>query len=410
MARVESRTLRVLVVCDAPIFREQLQRVLASRELVSATAVDSRGAMRQIELARPDVILLDLPTSRVDGVSLLRRVMAKDPIPFVVCSELGGSDTQTALRALDEGALEVVTKPRFTRSGVSEDSIAPMMDALRAAAEATLGHHPSAVQRSQGGKRRETPSQRGIASSHLVAIGASMGGPEALATLLGALPEDAPGVVVVQHLPEGFTSVFSRRLHAVCRISVKEAIDGALVERGQALIAPGNHHLVVVPDGARWRVRIVDGPLISKHRPSIDVLFRSVAEAAGRRAVGVILTGMGRDGADGLRAMKAQGAWTVAQDGASSVVFGMPRAAIAIGAVDDVLPLASIAPAIVERIGVPSQAEARNREPSKGVRRRARRAARARPSWGCDTRRRCRGCCLRRCRLRPAEEGPCSSC
>ncbi len=358
MARLEDRVVNVLVVCDAPLLRNQLKSLLGARELISVTAVDSRMAPRQIEISRPDVVLLDLPTSRVDGVSFLRRTMAKAPIPFVVCADLGGSGNHAGLRALDEGALEVVTKPRFSSVGLIEDSILPMVDAIRAAAEATLGHPASAVRKTQGGKRREETPRGGGPSNRIIAVGASMGGPEALATLLGGLPEDAPGVVVVQHLPEAFTSVFARRLHAVCRIAVREAVDGALVERGQALIAPGNHHLVVRPDGTQWMVRVVEGPPISRHRPSIDVLFRSVAEAAGRHAIGVILTGMGRDGADGLRAMKARGAWTIAQDGASSVVFGMPREAIALGAVDDVLPLSQIAPAIVERACTQNEAEA----------------------------------------------------
>lgn len=358
MARVEERVVHVLVVSDVPALREQLRNILGTRELIAATAVDSRAAARHIEIARPDVVLLDLPTTRVDGVSFIRRTMARSPIAFVVCADLGGSGKDAALRALDEGALEVVTKPRFAASQPIEDSIVPMVDAIRAAAEATVGHPTSAVRKAHTGKRREALSRSGGgASSRLIAVGASMGGPEALATFLGGLPEDAPGVVIVQHLPEAFTTVLARRLHGVCRIAVREAVDGALVERGQALLAPGNHHLVVRPDGPRWRVRVVDGPLISRHRPSIDVLFRSVAEAAGPRAIGVILTGMGRDGADGLRAMKAQGAWTIAQDGPSSVVFGMPRAAIAAGAVDDVLPLSQIAQAIIERTGMESQAE-----------------------------------------------------
>jgi two-component system chemotaxis response regulator CheB len=356
MARVEGRVVHVLVVSDAPVLREQLKKLLGTRELIAATAVDSRTAARQIELARPDVVLLDLPTTRIDGVSFVRRTMARSPIAIVVCADLVETG-DAALRALDEGALEVVTKPRFVTSQLIEDSIGPMVDAVRAASEATVGHPTSAVRKAHAGKRREELSRGGGASSRIIAVGASMGGPEALATLLGALPEHAPGIVIVQHLPEAFTPVFARRLHGVCRIAVREAVDGALVERGQALIAPGNHHLVVRPDGPRWRVRVVDGPLISRHRPSIDVLFRSVAEAAGRRAIGVILTGMGRDGADGLRAMKAQGAWTIAQDGPSSVVFGMPREAIAVGAVDDVLPLSQIAQAIIERTGMESQAE-----------------------------------------------------
>jgi len=353
----ETPVVRVLVVDDSPVSGEQTLRILQTHDLVSSKAVGSLMAARQIELDRPDVILLSLPTSRMDGLSLLRKLLAKDPIPTVVCSDLSVAGADLALRALDEGAVEAVARPRWGASGaIVEESVTPLVDALRAAVHATVGCRPSAVRRARGAKRPQERSRGGGAADRLIAVGASMGGPEALATFLGALPEDAPGVVVVQHMPEAFTSVLARRLHAVCRIVVREAVDGDLLEQGQALIAPGNRHLVVGRDGVRWRVRLVDGPLISRHRPSVDVLFRSVAQAAGRRAFGVLLSGMGRDGAEGLLAMKARGAWTIAQDEASCVVFGMPREAIAAGAVDAVLPLSQIAPAILDRAAGASEA------------------------------------------------------
>jgi len=344
--------VKVLVVDDSALVREVMQRVLRGSFSV-VTAADPLIATRKMAVDRPDVILLDLAMPRMDGLSFLRQLMTTDPIPVVVCSVLTLGAADVAMRALDEGAVDVVTKPRLGLHGGADDAIGPLMDALRAASQASVKRRPASAPiaaRIPDAQVRPTPQV--AASSTLVAVGASTGGTEALGVLLGAMPENSPGLVVVQHMPEGFTAAFARRLDGVCRIRVKEAADGDRVEPGLALIAPGNRHVVVRIEGSRWRVRVVDGPPVSRHRPSVDVLFGSVAEAAGPSAVGVLLTGMGRDGADGLRAMKQRGARTIAQDAATCVVFGMPKEAIALGAVDEVLGLPRIAAAILERTSV----------------------------------------------------------
>jgi two-component system chemotaxis response regulator CheB len=357
MASGAGRPLRVLVVDDSALVREVVQRIFAGDDSFAiTTASDPLIAARKIAAARPDVILLDLAMPQMDGLSFLRKVMAEDPIPVVVCSSMTGDAPEMAMRALGDGALDVVTKPRVGVRGFLEESFTLLVDTLRAAAQASVTRRTlprEAVGPFLGSRARPAGAS---AARHarpferaLVAIGASTGGTEALAVLLGGLPEDAPGVVVVQHMPEGFTGPFARRLDGGCRIAVKEAADGDSIEPGCALIAPGGRHMTVSREGSRWRARVADGVLVSRHRPSVDVLFHSVARAAGPSALGVILTGMGRDGADGLRAMKQRGAWTIAQDEATSVVFGMPREAIASGVVDDVVPLSRIAQAILDR-------------------------------------------------------------
>jgi two-component system chemotaxis response regulator CheB len=346
----ERRVLQVLVVDDSAVVREVMQRILAADDSFAVTtAADALIAARKMANSRPDVILLDLAMPHMDGLSFLRKVMAEDPIPIVICSVMTQGAADMACQALVEGAVDIVTKPHLGVRGFLEESTVLLTDTLRAAAAATLPR-PAALRLvskpSEPRGASVAPAKR--AADAVVAVGASTGGTEALCVLLGALPEDAPGLVVVQHMPAGFTGPFARRLDAVCAISVKEAKDGDSVLRGQALIAPGNRHLIVRREGVHLRVRVVDGALVSRHRPSVDVLFRSVAETVGRSAIGILLTGMGRDGAEGLRMMKERGAWTVAQDEATCVVFGMPKEAIALGAVDEVVPLPRIAPTIVD--------------------------------------------------------------
>jgi two-component system chemotaxis response regulator CheB len=356
------------VVDDSALVREVVQRIFAGDDSFAiTTASDPLIAARKMAIARPDVILLDLAMPLMNGLTFLRKVMAEDPIPVVVCSSMMGDAPDMAMRALGEGALDVVTKPRVGVRGFLEESFTLLGDTLRAAAQASVarGTLPRAAIGGPAGSktrpaRASAPRQARLLERALVAVGASTGGTEALAVLLGGLPDDAPGVVVVQHMPEGFTAPFARRLDGACRIEVKEAADGDFIEPGRALIAPGGRHMTVGREGSRWRARVADGPLVSRHRPSVDVLFHSVASAAGPAALGVILTGMGRDGADGLRAMKQRGAWTIAQDEASSVVFGMPREAIASGAVDDVVPLPRIAQVILDRCA-PQGARSTNR-------------------------------------------------
>jgi two-component system chemotaxis response regulator CheB len=348
----DRRVLQVLVVDDSAVVREVMQRILAADDSFAVTtAADALIASRKMATSRPDVILLDLAMPQMDGLSFLRKVMAEDPIPVVICSVMTQGAADVAFQALVEGAVDIVTKPHLGVRGFLEESVTLLADTLRAAAAATLPRRAALRLVARPPQRLPSVAPAPRSADTLVAVGASTGGTEALCVLLGALPEDAPGLVVVQHMPAGFTGPFARRLAASCAISVKEAKDGDYVLRGQALIAPGNRHVIVRREGVHLRVRVVDGALVSRHRPSVDVLFRSVAEAVGRSAIGVLLTGMGRDGADGLRAMKERGAWTLAQDEATCVVFGMPKEAIALGAVDEVVPLTRIAPTILDLIG-----------------------------------------------------------
>jgi two-component system chemotaxis response regulator CheB len=349
--------VRVLVVDDSALVREVMQRVLRANDcFVVTTAADPVIAARKIALSRPDVILLDLAMPRVDGLTFLGQLMQEDPIPVVVCSVLTDGAADMAVRALNEGAVDVVSKPRVGMRGIEDDAVAHLVDALRAASQAVVKKRAGAAavaRRLDAARAPEAPVYAPLASARstetIVAMGASTGGTEALNVVLSALPVDAPGVVIVQHMPEGFTAAFARRLDAVCRIRVREAADGDHIERGLALIAPGNRHLIVRRESGCLRARVIDGPPVSRHRPSVDVLFGSVAEAAGASAVGVLMTGMGRDGADGLLAMKEAGATTIAQDASTCVVFGMPKEAMALGAVDEVLPLPHIAESVLER-------------------------------------------------------------
>jgi len=358
---VRRRPLHVLVVDDSAVVRQTVSAVFANEPgLRTTVAADPLIAIEKMRHDRPDVILLDLEMPRMDGLTFLRKVMAEDPIPVVVCSALTGDGTEAALRAIEEGAVEIVNKPRLGLRNFLTDARVTLIDTLYAAAAARL-------------ERRRGPSADdavappvalpvGLTTDKVVAIGASTGGTEALRHILQAMPPAAPGLVIVQHMPEGFTRAFAQRLDQQCRIEVKEAVHGDRVFDGRALIAPGNRHLSVRRSGAHYVVDVTDGPLVSRHRPSVDVLFRSVARAAGRSAVGVILTGMGADGAEGLLEMRRMGAATLAQDEATCVVFGMPREAIARGAVDAEAPLHHIP----ERLLALARAGARPRTGPRG--------------------------------------------
>jgi two-component system, chemotaxis family, protein-glutamate methylesterase/glutaminase len=340
--------LHVLVVDDSAVMRESMTTLLTSTGGFSvATANDPIVARRKIAAQRPDVIVLDLAMPQEDGLTFLRDLMGTNPLPVVICSSHSTRGSRVALEALREGAVDVVAKPQMgVRDFVQESSI-QLIDAIRAATRARV----------RGGRRRETsPVRRPVrplaepvaGSGGLVAIAASTGGPPALHDVLGGLTPDAPGVVVVQHMPAGFTAAFAEHLNLTCQIEVKEAVTGDLVRPGRALIAPGDHHLEVHRETNGVTVEVTRGPLVSRHRPSADVLFRSVARAVGPDALGVIMTGMGDDGAEGLLAMRTAGAATLGQDEASCVVFGMPREAAARGAVDELVPLAGLSEKILE--------------------------------------------------------------
>ncbi len=337
-----SRQITVMVVDDSAVVRQVLEAVLSQEpDLAVMVAADPLIAQQKMARSRPDVIVLDLEMPRMDGLAFLRKIMATDPIPTVICSGVAGRGTQAALRALEEGAVGIVTKPKLGVRNFLYESGLELTDMVRAAAGARI-RPLHALDVKPAAPRKHLPHRHDIFLQRLVAIGASTGGTEALTEILTAMPQDSPGIVVVQHMPEVFTAAFADRLNQLSMIEVKEAEDGDHVSPGRALIAPGNRHMSVRRRGKDVLVELNDGPLISRHRPSVDVLFRSVAQAAGANGLGIILTGMGNDGAQGLLEMKKSGAETVAQDEASCVVFGMPKEAIACGAVDQVLPLARI--------------------------------------------------------------------
>jgi two-component system chemotaxis response regulator CheB len=283
----------------------------------------------------------------MDGLTFIQKIMAEMPTPVVVCSGLAARGTELAFRALEEGAVEVITKPKVGVRDFLHESAVTLLDAVWSAAQAQMKPRPPAAPRitADAVLPRKSKSACVAPPNGMIAVGASTGGTEALRLFLTALPSGCPPIVIVQHMPEVFTRAFAERLNKECAIEVCEGRDGERLQNGRALIAPGNRHMLVKRSGEEFVVQITDGPLVSRHRPSVDVLFRSVAIAAGSKAIGVIMTGMGDDGAQGLCEMKEAGATTIAQDEASCVVFGMPKEAISRGAVDVVMPLEQIASA-----------------------------------------------------------------
>jgi two-component system, chemotaxis family, protein-glutamate methylesterase/glutaminase len=345
---MDHQLLHVLIVDDSAVVREVMTAVLSQEPGISvAVAADPFIAMAKIKQQRPDVIILDLEMPRMDGLTFLQKIVREDPIPVVICSALTGPGTAIGLQALEEGAVEVVTKPRLAVREFLHESAVILIDAVKAAARSqakprrTFSASPRLTADAVLPPRPRSPV--GVTTETVVAVGASTGGTEALRIIFEAMSSDAPGMVVVQHMPEAFTAAFAQRLNRTSGIEVKEAANGDRIVTGRALIAPGNRHSIVRREGTQYEVGVIDGPLVSRHRPSIDVLFRSVAQSAGSNAIGVILTGMGNDGADGMLELKKAGAFTIAQDESSCVVFGMPKEAIERGAVDKIASLPRIA-------------------------------------------------------------------
>ena len=337
--------IRVLIVDDSAVVRKILSGELSKYEdiQVVGTAIDPYVARDKIVKLKPDVVTLDIEMPRMDGLSFLAKLMKYHPIPVVIVSSLAPENSETALKALELGAVDVVAKPS---SVYSVPAISRLVHAIRAAASAKL---PRQIPSEASRPARSIDLPREIQTTHkIIAIGASTGGTKAIEVVLRDFPPSAPGTVIVQHMPEYFTASFAQRLNRICRVEVREAKDQDSVIPGVALIAPGGKHMVLKRSGARYIVRIKDGPPVYYQKPSVDVLFQSVALNAGRNAIGVLLTGMGADGARGLLAMHENGAYTIAQDEQSCVVFGMPREAIKLGAVDEVLPLGDIARRIFE--------------------------------------------------------------
>jgi two-component system chemotaxis response regulator CheB len=351
-----SKRIRVLIVDDSASVRQLLKEVLESDpELeVLATASDPYMAAERIKHEIPDVITLDVEMPRMDGLTFLERLMSQHPIPVVICSTLTEAGSATAIAALEKGAVDIITKPKLGTREFFREGCIRICDVVKSAAQVRQQKRSTGTSIKAGPKLTadamlDAPRSRAMiqTTEKVVAIGASTGGTEALRELLEAIPEDSPGMVIVQHMPEKFTASFAARLDSLCRVTVKEAADGDSVIPGQVLIAPGNKHTLLKRSGARYFVEVKDGPLICRHRPSVDVLFRSTARYAGKNAVGIIMTGMGDDGARGMLEMKQAGAINIAQDEATSVVFGMPGEAIKLGGVDRVMPLPRIAPEII---------------------------------------------------------------
>jgi len=352
------RRIQVLVIDDSALMRKLLTELLSLADdlEVVAAAADPFAAWQLIKQARPDVITLDVEMPRMDGISFLAKLMAHYPIPVVMVSSLTQANCETSLRALELGAIDVVAKPTANVQGGVREMADELIEKVRMAAGARIRRGAPGA----GARRPARPARPELAglgggavrtTRDVIAIGASTGGTEALREVLTAFPADAPGIIVVQHMPAQFTAGFAERLDRLCQIRVREAKHGDRILPGHALIAPGGYQLSVVRSGAVCSVAVEDAPPVNRHRPSVDVLFASCARQLGRNAVGVILTGMGGDGAAGLKQMRDAGAHTIAQDEASCVVFGMPREAIAAGAAVEVLSLAQIGPALVARAG-----------------------------------------------------------
>ncbi len=343
--------IKVLIVDDSAVVRQTMEDILSSDPLIEVvgSARDPFAAAERMREVVPDVITLDVEMPRMDGITFLQKVMRQHPIPVVMCSSLTEKGSETAMRAMEYGAVDIIRKPRLGVKQFLEEAKVIICDAVRAAGGARIKRiAPKAINvapKLSADAVLEKPSSKAMiqTTEKVIVVGASTGGTEALKDFLEALPLDTPGMVIVQHMPEHFTAAFARRLDGICSISVKEAENDDTVVRGRALIAPGNKHTLLKRSGARYYVEVKDGPLVCRHRPSVDVLFRSAARYAGKNAVGVIMTGMGDDGAKGMLEMKDAGAYTIAQDEASCVVFGMPKEAIKLGAIDTVIPLNNIA-------------------------------------------------------------------
>lgn len=362
MTLTSQKRVRVLIVDDSASVRQTLATILGNDPEIEVIGVasDPFVAAKRLKEDVPDVITLDVEMPRMDGITFLKKLMSQHPIPVVMCSSLVDDGSETLMQTLEAGAVDIILKPKIAAADYLAEQAMLICDTVKNAARARIGkRRDKSATAAVGPASGKGPAPRLTADAMLppaggrsamaktteiiVAVGASTGGTEALREFLVALPANSPGIVIVQHMPEHFTAAFAKRLDGLCQVSVKEAEDGDPVLRGHVLIAPGGRHLLLERQGARYHVAVKDGPLVSRHRPSVDVLFRSTARAAGPNAIGVIMTGMGDDGARGMLEMKEAGAYNIAQDEDTCVVFGMPKEAIARGGVDTILPLEEIA-------------------------------------------------------------------
>jgi len=352
--------IRVLIVDDSAVVRQVVTQLLSADKSLSVMGAvpDPVFAIERMNKEWPDVIVLDVEMPRMDGVTFLRKIMSERPTPVVICSTLTTQGAETTMQAMAAGAVSIVAKPKAALKQTLLDGADDLVSVVKAAARARVRRISDASKApvKVAAKLSADAVLPGVnanaramieTTDRIVALGSSTGGTQALESVLSALPSDSPGIVIVQHMPEAFTAAFAQRLNKVCDIEVREAAAGDRVHSGRALIAPGGRHLVLERSGAQYRVNVIDGPPVSRHRPSVDVLFRSVARAAGRNALGIIMTGMGDDGARGLKEMREAGARTIGQDEDSCVVYGMPKEALKLGAVEREISLDDIPAAIL---------------------------------------------------------------
>lgn len=341
--------VNVMVIDDSALVRKVMTEVLNSDPNINviSQAADPIIALQKLETVKPDVITLDIEMPRMDGITFLKKLMAEQPIPVVICSSLATDNATTTLSALRAGAVDIITKPKLGVKGFLQDSAIQITDAVKAAAQARVKKRKVGTINTEPRRSADAVLSKGTramaeTTNKVIAIGASTGGTEALRRVLAAMPAVSPGIVIVQHMPEKFTTAFAGHLNEISQMEVREAVDGDRLHDGLALLAPGDRHMLLKLSGAQYRVKVVDGPLVSRHRPSVDVLFRSVARYAGSNASACLMTGMGDDGADGLKEIRDAGGRTFAQDEATSVVFGMPREAWKRGAAEALLALNDI--------------------------------------------------------------------
>ena len=351
--------IRVFLVDDSAVVRQVLTGLLDSVVgiKVIGSAPDPIFAQKKMESDWPDVIVLDIEMPRMDGVTFLKKLMHEHPTPVVICSTLTAKGAEVTMQAMSAGAVDIITKPTVNLKSFLQESKAMIANAVKGASKARMGKMKTASQKHLPVKPKLS-ADAVIAEAHaqpmyqstdkVVSIGTSTGGTQALEAILTRLPRTSPGIVVVQHMPEAFTAAFAARLDSICEVTVKEAVSNDRVMPGLVLIAPGGKHMLLRRSGAQYRVEVKDGPLVSRHKPSVDVLFRSTAQAAGKNALGIIMTGMGDDGAKGMKELHDTGALTVAQDEATCVVYGMPKEAVKAGGVDDEMGLPDIPALIVQ--------------------------------------------------------------
>lgn len=351
-----SNEIKVMIIDDSAVVRQVMTGLLESVPgfKVIGSAPDPIFALKRMETEWPDVILLDIEMPRMDGITFLKKIMAERPTPVVICSTLTEKGAEITMQAMSAGAVDIITKPKINLRNSLHDTKTTITDAIKGAAGAqprTIKPPAAAMpNRVSAAAPHTTPAAKPMlqTTDRVIVIGTSTGGTQALEYLFTQLPRSTPAIVVVQHMPEHFTAAFAKRLDSICQVTIKEATHRDRALPGHVLIAPGGKHMLLHRSGAQYYVEVKDGPLVSRHRPSVDVLFRSAAQSAGANAVGIILTGMGDDGAHGMKEMHEAGALTVAQDEASCVVYGMPKEAVKLGGVDGILPLSAIPQLIMQ--------------------------------------------------------------